>query len=96
MRAVYYNLYDYGRKVGTHTPVELQAMLHCSRSIPCEYAADGKTYHGRDTFERIEPPAGNEDIATRWEQATRRLRTSGYDLGKIKIMLGEGEANGQN
>lgn len=96
MRSVYYNLYDGGHKIGAYTPMELQAMIQCSRSLPCEYAADGKTYHGRYTFERIEPPSRNEDIATRWEQATRRLRASGYDLSKIKIMLGEGEANGQN
>ena len=53
MRSVYYNLYDGGHKIGAYTPMELQTMIQCSRSLPCEYAADGKTYHGRYTFERV-------------------------------------------
>ena len=96
MRPVYYSVYDYGRRMGAYTATELQQMIHCSRQAPGECADTGRAFRGRYTFERIEPPARNEDIATRWEQATRRLRTSGYDLSKIKIMLGEGEANGQN
>ena len=70
MRSVYYNLYDGGHKIGAYTPMELQTMIQCSRSLPCEYAADGKTYHGRYTFERIED-YGNmsqKELATEWDR----------------------------
>lgn len=51
MRQVYYNVYDYGRRVGTYATMDIQTMLHCSRQVPEHCAADGKAYRGRYTGE---------------------------------------------
>ena len=40
LRQVYYNVYDYGRLIGSHTTGDIQTMLHCSRQVPEHCAAE--------------------------------------------------------
>lgn len=82
MRQVYYNMYDCGRLVGAYTASDLQVMIHCSRQIPEHCAAEGRAYQNRYTFERMNGERGQND----WEHITERLKFSGYDLSRIRII----------
>ena len=81
MKQVYFKVYDYGRQLGTYTATDLQQMIHCGRQVPGECADADRAYRGRYTFERI---IGNADQSS-WSCVTERLRSSGYDLGRIRI-----------
>lgn len=81
LRQAYYNMYDCGRLVGAYTASDLQVMIHCSRQVPERCAAEGRAYQNRYTFERIEGEGGQTD----WECVTGRLKSSGYDLSRIRI-----------
>lgn len=80
MKQVYYNVYDYGRLVGTFATMDIQTMLHCSRQVPEHCAADGKAYRGRYTFIRL----GD------YEGATVGKLASEWDRVRIQILQGAG------
>lgn len=82
MRQIYYNMYDYGRLIGAYTASDLQVMIHCSRQVPEHCAAEGRAYKRRYTFER----ANRERDQSDWECVTERLKSSGYDLSRIRII----------
>lgn len=70
MRQVYYNVYDYGCLIGSHTTVDIQTMLHCSRQVPEHCAAEGRPYRGRYTFERLGDYSDAKvgDLAAEWDK----------------------------
>lgn len=75
MKQVYYNVYDYGRLVGTFATMDIQTMLHCSRQVPEHCTADGKAYRGRYTFIRL-GGCGNVktgDLASEWDKTRLRI-----------------------
>ncbi len=81
MRQVYYNVYDYGRRVGTYATMDIQTMLHCSRQVPEHCAADGRAYRGRYTFERL-GDYGNvktDNLEAEWDKVRFRIL---HGLGK--------------
>ncbi len=87
MRPVYFKVYNYGRQMGTYTATDLQQMIHCGRQVPGECADTGRAYRGRYTFNRV---VGGEDQGD-WSRVTEHLRSSGYDLGRIRITKEEPE-----
>lgn len=85
MKKKFYKMYD-GRKVlGIYTAHEIRELLGCPTISVCDYAGKNRRYKKRYRFEVA------EDVGTdwneQWEVVRQRLRKSGYDLGKIRIML---------
>lgn len=85
MKRVYFKVYDYGRQLGIYTATDLQQMIHCGRQVPEECADTGRAYRGRYTFEQIR---GNTDQGD-WACVTEHLKSSGYDLGRIRATVEE-------
>ena len=95
-RPVYYDLYDCGKYEGRYRAAELMVMLGIRHRQQIEHYSDvGILYQKRYTFVRVDDGNASEQ-ADEWDRVTQALKGCGYDLSKIKIMLGEGEANGQN
>ena len=83
LRQVYYNIYDYGHLIGSHTTADIQTMIHCSRQIPEHCAAEGRSYRGRYTFERLgdysDVKAG--DLAAEWDKVRLQILHGGKSNG---------------
>lgn len=84
LRQIYYNVYHYGRLVGSYATMDIQTMLHCGRQVPEHCAADGKAYRGRYTFKRLgdygDVKSGN--LAAEWDKVRFQiLHGAGHGMG---------------
>lgn len=86
-RPVYYDLYDCGRLDGRYRAAELMVMLGIRHRQQIEHYSDiGILYQGRYRIVRVDV-GPRRTWEEEWDWVCERLRSSGYDLGRIRIRI---------